>query len=208
MSQLVTRSVRSRAGQQTYRVPGQADVAPSAVTVNGSAATFTSNINVDEGVREITISVPTISVTGQEIVFSFAASQDYETAPMAVQARPVRSAGGFKASNIHRLVSAAASVNATVVKAGSGRLYRVRGYNNAAAVRFLKIYDRATAPSQTDTPILTLTLKAAEVFDFDLYDCGLDYSLGLGYRLTGAAADNDTTALAAGDVTGMAVFFT
>lgn len=208
MSQLVTRSVRSRAGQQTYRVPGQSDVAPATVTVNGSAATFTSTLSVDDGVRTITITTPTIAVDGQEIVMAFTPSQDYDLPPMAVQARPVRSAGGFKPSNIHRLVSAAASVNATIIRSGAGRLYRIRGYNNAAAVRFLKLYDKATAPSQTDTPILTLTLKAAEVFDFDLYDCGLDYSAGLGYRITGAAPDADTTALVAGDVTGMAVFFT
>lgn len=208
MSQLVTRSVRSRAGQQTYRVPGQPDVAPATVTVNGSAATFTSTLSVDDVVRTITITTPTIAVDGQEIVMTFTPSQDYDLPPMAVQARPVRSAGGFKPGNIHRLVSAAASVNATLIRAGSGRLYRIRGYNNAAAVRFLKVYDKATAPSQTDTPILTLTLKAAEVFDFDLYDCGLDYSAGLGYRITGTAPDADTTALAAGDVTGMAVFFT
>jgi hypothetical protein len=36
---------------------------------------------------------------------------------------------------------------------------------------------------------------------------GLYLNLGIGYAITGAAADNDTTAVAAGDIVGLNVIY-
>lgn len=104
-----------------------------------------------------------------------------------------------KPNAITRLLSAAASTNATVVKASAGDLWKIMGHCAAAAPVFLKIYNKATAPTVgTDTPILTLRLAPGTAFSADLM--GQYCSAGIGFALTVNAADSDTTAVAAGDV--------
>lgn len=98
----------------------------------------------------------------------------------------------------HRLLSAAASTNATLVKGAPGAVHRIQGFNNKASAVFLKLYDKATSPTVgTDVPRKTIRLAASSNFDFELHD---SYALGIGYALTGAAADADTTALVAADI--------
>lgn len=101
-----------------------------------------------------------------------------------------------------RLLSAAASVNATSVKTTPARLYSIQGRVVRGTDCYLKIYDKASAPSDSDTPRKTLTLPAGAGFAFD-WAVGIQLTLGLGYRITTGSADNDTGALTAGDVTGL-----
>lgn len=97
-----------------------------------------------------------------------------------------------------RLASAAASVNATLVKPSPGVVYRIDGYNNNAAARFLKLYDKAVAPTVgTDVPRKVFRLNPTSNFSFDL---AAKFSAGIGYGLTTGAPDNDTGALTAGDI--------
>ncbi len=111
-------------------------------------------------------------------------------------------------SSVSKLPSAAASTNPTVVKASAGRLYKIRGYNASAAVRYLKLYNKATAPTVgTDVPVVTISLKAADAFDVDFVNIGQFFATGIGYALTTGAADNDTGALTLADVTGLNLWF-
>jgi hypothetical protein len=83
-----------------------------------------------------------------------------------------------------RILSAAADTNATSAKASPGTLYSVKGFNAAGAARYLKFYDKASAPTVgTDTPVLTIYLPASTA-----------------YGMVTAGADNSTAALTAGDV--------
>ena len=109
--------------------------------------------------------------------------------------------------SVKRLVSAAASVNATIVKASGGRVYKITGQNAAAAVRYIKLYNKATAPAETDTPVITLAVAASLPFEFDFGDIGLHFPAGIGYRLTNLNADADTTALTAADILSLNVFY-
>ena len=102
----------------------------------------------------------------------------------------------------HNLI-AAATTNSTLVKSSAGKLISGRVYNASAAVKFLKVYNKATAPTVgTDTPVLTLPIPAGAALDlwnvFGTY--GLYFATGIGYGITGLAANADTTAVAAGDV--------
>ena len=106
------------------------------------------------------------------------------------------------ANSTVRLLSAAASDNATLVKGSATYLRRITGYNAAAAGRYLKLYDKATAPASTDTPRKTYYLPATLAFALDLDDYFLT---GLGFRLTVGNADNDATNLTAGDILGLNV---
>nr|WP_157872581.1 hypothetical protein [Bradyrhizobium sp. ORS 278] len=102
----------------------------------------------------------------------------------------------------HKLTSAA-TTNATLVKAGQTLIWGGLVMNTVAAVRYLKFYNKATAPVVgTDTPVLTIPLP--QNVPISLLDLVGSWSwkatLGLGYAITGAPADNDTTAVGAGDV--------
>lgn len=105
-----------------------------------------------------------------------------------------------------RIPSAAATTNATVAKASAGVLHMISGYNAAAAVRYVKVYNKATAPTVgTDTPILTLAVPPSAAFAFDIG--GLYFSTGIAYALTTGAADADTGALTLADIVGLNVVY-
>jgi hypothetical protein len=104
-------------------------------------------------------------------------------------------------TSIARLVAAAASTNATSVKASAGRVYKVRLHNAAAALRYLKLYDKASVPTVgTDTPKLTIALPASSSTDVDFGLFGIPFDTGIAFALTTGVADADTAALTANDV--------
>lgn len=102
-----------------------------------------------------------------------------------------------------RLLSSAASVNATFVAIFPVRVLHIQGYNASESVRYLKLYSKASAPSESDTPVKTIALPPVTAFALDWTNVGFLFPLGLGYRLTTGSADNDTGALTSGDVLGL-----
>ena len=102
------------------------------------------------------------------------------------------------AQNTHRLLSAAASQNPTLVNDRASLVQRITGFN-AGAITYLKLYDKATAPGAGDTPRKTLYIAANTMFDFAFGD-GMTFGSGFGYRMTAAAADADATNVAAAAV--------
>jgi hypothetical protein len=105
-----------------------------------------------------------------------------------------------------RVPSSAASTNATSAKATAGDLTNVMGYNSSATVAYLKIYNKASAPTVgTDVPVLTLPLPPTSAFAFDFN--ALYFSTGIAYGLTVDAADAGTTAVAAGAILGLCVVY-
>lgn len=87
-----------------------------------------------------------------------------------------------------------------VVKASAGQLYGVLAFNLAgftpsgAYIRYLKIYDKATAPTQADTPKLTIVLDPAVDPVLPLPACGVAFANGIGIRATTGLAVADTGA--------------
>lgn len=110
-----------------------------------------------------------------------------------------------KASAVSRIASSANSTNGTVAKAGAGDLFAIQGYNTTASVVYLKLYNKASAPTVgTDTPIKTIPIPPnAPIPANCAWANGLYFSTGIAYALTGAAADSDTTAVAAGAIVGL-----
>lgn len=112
-----------------------------------------------------------------------------------------------KPNAVGRLVSAAGTTNATSVKASAGDLFEVIGYNAAASVRYLKLYNKASAPTVgSDTPVMTIALKPSDAFKVDLPQ-PLYFSTGIAYALTTGSADADTGALTAADVVGLNIVY-
>lgn len=99
-----------------------------------------------------------------------------------------------------RLLSSAATTNGTSVKASAGNIFKIVGNNTAITKRYLKLYNKASAPTVgTDTPFQTFALLASSAFDIS-FTTGMYFSTGIAYAITGAAADADTTAIVAGDI--------
>lgn len=100
-----------------------------------------------------------------------------------------------------RILTAAATTNATLAKAKAGKLFFVRGINAAAAIRYLKFYNKASAPTVgTDAPVLTIGLPASSAFSLDWGSSGRLFQTGIAYALTTGVADADAGALTSGDI--------
>lgn len=105
---------------------------------------------------------------------------------------------GGTGPEVARLISAA-TTNATVAKAGPGRLYGWSASNINAAARYLKVYDTASAPTVgTTVPVLTIAIPAAGNASHDLGD-GIVFRSGISFAITTGIADADTGAVSAAE---------
>jgi len=116
-------------------------------------------------------------------------------------------AGGI--ATIHRLVSAAASNNATSVKASAGRLYRLKGINHAAGYRYLKIYNKASTPAPgSDNALIMDVFEIAPNSSFEYaLSPGIYCSAGIAYAIVTGSADTDNTSATAGDITHLSIYY-
>lgn len=117
----------------------------------------------------------------------------------------VASIGALAGSSL-RVPSAAATTNAGTAKASPGYLHAVTAYNAAASARYLKFYNKASAPTVgSNTPVLTIALPPAASFSFNF--AGLYFSAGIAFAMTTGAADADTGALTLADVVGLNIVY-
>lgn len=97
-------------------------------------------------------------------------------------------------------VVSAASNNAAVVKAAAGRVVGWFCGNTATAARYVKLYDKATAPSPgSDTPAWVIAIPAVSSANATL-QVPLRFATGIGVAIVTGIANNDNTAVAASDV--------
>lgn len=97
----------------------------------------------------------------------------------------------------------AATTNSTLVAAGYRTLTGATVINTTATIYYLKLYDKVTAPTcGTDTPVQVFPIPASSSGNgFVLSSVsGTAFVAGMGFCLTGAIADADTTAAATGVV--------
>lgn len=100
----------------------------------------------------------------------------------------------------YSLISAA-SVNANAIKAAPGPLVGWLIINTSASTRYVRFYNKTTAPVTTDTPFLRIPLPAGDGTNVSFALNTLWFPAGIAFNITGGQADNDATAIAAGDVT-------
>ena len=114
--------------------------------------------------------------------------------PLVTSASPSTS-GGLSAYRSLDLGS-----TGVAVKTSAGQLYGYYLYNNSSsATRFVKIYDKASAASSSDTPALTLPIPAGSAANVS-FGAGIAFASGISVRATTAIADNDTGAPSTNDV--------
>jgi hypothetical protein len=104
------------------------------------------------------------------------------------------------------ILNSAATTNGALILTGTSGLQAFYATNTGASAAFVKLYNKATAPTVgTDVPAMILPVPAAVsgvpgVCTLPIGFSGFRFALGLGIAITGAVADNDTTAVAAGQV--------
>jgi len=118
----------------------------------------------------------------------------------------VTTAGTPAAPATPYILNSAATTNAALVLTGTSGLHAFYATNTGAAAAFVKLYNKATAPVlASDVPAMIIPVPAAVggvpgVATLPIGFNGFRFSLGLGIAITGGVADNDTTAVAAGQV--------
>jgi hypothetical protein len=99
-------------------------------------------------------------------------------------------------------ILAAATTNATSVKASTGRVFGWQLTNTTAAAKYVRLYNLAAAPTVgTSTPVYNIVLPANATVNAT-FPMGIGHSTGIAYAITNAIADLDATAVAANDVLG------
>lgn len=147
------------------------------------------------------VTVNSALAAGTNIIGQTGIDQTTPGTTNGVAPNAVAAAGGIPSTA--RLLSAANTTNGTNVKGSAGRVYAIQGYNAAAAVRYLKLYNKATTPAVgTDTPVKTIAIPGTTVFALD-WPIGYSFATGIGFGLSTGSADNDTGALTAGDILGL-----
>lgn len=103
-------------------------------------------------------------------------------------------------------VNSAATTNGALILTGTSGLAAFWATNTGAAAAYVKLYNKATAPTVgTDVPEMIIPVPAAVggvpgVASLPMGFNAFRFALGLGIAITGGAADADTTAVAAGQV--------
>lgn len=152
----------------------------------------------------------TSNITSASIATWTAIRGTYATEPIpAIQSHPVTGSGTFTvaggvtatpATGSPLVVVSAASTNASVQKASAGSLFEIGAYNPTGSVAFLKLYNKASAPTVgSDVPIITIPIPAnGEMVPREFGAIGKRFLAGIAMAITGAAAATDTTAVGAG----------
>lgn len=103
-------------------------------------------------------------------------------------------------------VNSLATTNGALVLTGTSGVPALYATNTGATPAFVKLYNKATAPTVgTDVPEMIIPVPAAVsgvpgVAELSPGFNNYRFTLGLGIAITGGAADTDTTAVAAGQV--------
>lgn len=104
-------------------------------------------------------------------------------------------------------INSAATVNANLLKTGAVTLLNIVASNANAATRYLKLYNKATAPVVgTDIPVLTIAIAPSSTVSIQFGSLGHKFALGLGIGITGLPVDTDATVIGANDVKVMASY--
>lgn len=106
--------------------------------------------------------------------------------------------GALTTGASYNLVTAA-TTNAAIVKASAGAMYEISISNVTATAVYVKLYNKASAPTVgTDVPIMTITAAASATVTMPFGVVGKRFVTGIAISVTGAAIATDTTATAAG----------
>lgn len=106
--------------------------------------------------------------------------------------------GGSTGSFKHQSAAATSAAN---IKSSAGTLHWAHCANNGAGWAYLKLFNSSSAPTAgSGTPTHVFGIPPGAGFNLPLGQAGQRFATGIGYTITGGAADTDTTALALNQV--------
>lgn len=98
-------------------------------------------------------------------------------------------------------VVSTASANFALIKSGKALLHQLTAINTAESVRYLKIYDKDSAPTAGDVALLTIPIyNKTDKEILQLLPKSLQLYKGLAIGITGGLDDADETAIGANEV--------
>lgn len=106
---------------------------------------------------------------------------------------------------VAKIISSAGTNGLIVTSSGYKTLHSIVLGNSGAAMAYLKIYNKSTTPVVgTDVPVAVYPISAGGVLSMNMDTAGyhLNCTNGWSIGITGGAADTDTTAVTAGQVSG------
>lgn len=144
-----------------------------------------------------------VAVTASSIARWTVVRGTYATEPIpAIQTHAVTQSGTFTTTPVaptaYSLVGAA-STNAAVIKSSAGSLYEISVFNPTAALVYVKLYSKSTAPVPgTDVPLVTIPVPVNQMVSFDPGALGKRFGSGIGIAITAGPLATDAVAVAAG----------
>ena len=195
----------SQNGVWTVQPGNNANTTPWLMTINqgGNSASVTASnaLKVDGSAvtQPVSGTVTANAGTGNFTVVQPTAANLNATVTGTVAANPAAAATG--GATPYHLVSAA-TTNATSVKGSSGTVYDMQCFNTNAEARFLKFYDKATAPTVgTDVPVKVIMMpgNSSGAGATAAFPVGINFANGIAIAITAGIADTDATAVGAGD---------
>lgn len=157
-----------------------------------SAGRLWTNTLLADGTNAVAVKAASTAAAAADPALVVAISPN-NTVPVAQVASTANGATPYK-------IIATASTNSNLISAGAHNVYSAQLGNNSANIAYLKLYNKATAPTcGTDTPVKTLIIPASTsgAGSNVTINIGASFSLGVGICVTSGIADNDTGAVAA-----------
>ena len=195
----------------TYEVdsPG-----PNVVSVNCGGNLFKSTCNRLHYVREMEYTRLVAELSNQNGILD--AAKSLAVAVTNTPATTISSGTITTVTNVtnagtptaptNYFLNSAASTNGALIITGTTGVQAIHATNNLTTPAYLKLYNKATAPTVgTDVPEMTILIPAAAgtvlgQVSIPMGFSGYRFPLGLGIAITGAFAVADTTAVGAGQV--------
>lgn len=98
-------------------------------------------------------------------------------------------------------LNSAASTNTGFIKNAAGNLISFVATNHGASPAFVKLYQKASAPTlASDVPVQVHQVAAGGTLVMPLSGTGMRFNTGIAIAITRNASDTDTTAIGAGEV--------
>ena len=174
-------------------VKGEITSLPSglATSVNQTASnnkldTIITNSDVSKGAGAIDSKTQRVVISSDQVV--------------PISPRP--NTTGVNGTNTYKLISTA-STNSNVVKNSPGNLYSIIAIGLTSTVRYLKLYNKTTAPVVgIDVPVMTIPVPAnTQGAGISIpFSMGVNFPLGISIAITAGSADNDSVAILANEV--------
>lgn len=124
---------------------------------------------------------------------------DDEVGPLIIDGKGRLHVSSTPAVGTEFTLTGAASTNATVLKSSAANLIEISVFNPTAAIIYLKLYNKSTAPTVgTDVPRLTIAvpINSEKVYSFGFV--GKRFPSGIGVATTAGSAAADVAAVAIG----------